>query len=299
MPSLAEYAFTGSYIDPAGVEHRMRLVGDIQVSLESGQVSQLGLSGNSMGHEITMVIWPPEGRATFKISEDDQASLDQLVETIMQEFETEPYSRLDKFLIQRGYKFKSAPQSTLLPAYRELNSLDSRIKRRRVDASYPQTFEKYVESVAAYEFELDTRLNVKLLDESTGGDYDVLALNSANDLIYFEAKTGDVGKSDLKNFYERHDFLRPAASILVLDHGKNILKPKLELMRQALTDHLRRADPSSPEAPTFSAIPSELKEYAYHMSRNLYFVSGENVYRGVAHCLRHLDGVVKQTSYFF
>lgn len=295
---LRTHALGGGYVDPSGIKRSFDTVGDITSALESGKVTQLGISGETQGLNITLVIWPASKRATFEISGQNEERILAKIRTFNSEFEAEPFSNLDKYLIQRGYKFKTAPRSEMLPNYDYFHKHTHRIAKKQEDLpSYPRFFEKYIESIAAYDFELDTRLNVELLEESTGGDYDVLALNSANDLVYFEAKTGNIDTSDLKHFYSRHRFLKPAASILVLDQSKATLLTKLPMMFDVITDANRKVDPTAPRFDVSETIPDPVKEYAFHVPRNLYFVSAENISRGIAHCLRHLDGTVKQSSY--
>jgi hypothetical protein len=140
--------------------------------------------------------------------------------------------------------------------------------------------------------------------EGEGGDYDVLALNDAHELFYFECKSGSVlKKADFENFFKRHQFLRPAMSVMVFDETRSVVKEKLRLMRQVLTDDARRGDPVVAQTPDyqysdFKPIPAPDREYAYHINRNLFFCSGEKISRAIAHCLRYYEGVVKQSSYW-
>lgn len=68
---------------------------------------------------------------------------------------------------------------------------------------------------------------VKIKNTPDGGDYDCIA-NFRNDLIYFEAKSGNVRNlhsATIQSFLDRHNFLAPHASILFLDFegGENKL----------------------------------------------------------------------------
>jgi hypothetical protein len=89
---------------------------------------------------------------------------------------------------------------------------------------------------------------------------------------------------------------------MVFDETKANMKGLLGRMRQVLLDEERApippisTDPNF-EYPDFTPIPSADREYAFHIRRNLFFCSGEDIQRAIAHCLRYYDGVVKQTSY--
>jgi hypothetical protein len=80
---------------------------------------------------------------------------------------------------------------------------------------------------------LSASFGVKIKNSPQGGDFDCIA-NFRNELIYFEAKPGNVRNiqpSTIQNFLDRHNFLAPQASILFLDFegGENKLD---ELMTQ-------------------------------------------------------------------
>jgi hypothetical protein len=66
---------------------------------------------------------------------------------------------------------------------------------------------------------LSASFGVKIKNAPHGGDFDCIA-NFRNELIYFEAKSGNVRNiqpSTIQNFLDRHCFLAPQASILFLD----------------------------------------------------------------------------------
>lgn len=66
---------------------------------------------------------------------------------------------------------------------------------------------------------LSASFGVKIKNTPSGGDYDCIA-NFRNELIYFEAKSGNVRNlhpSTIQSFLDRHNFLAPQASILFLD----------------------------------------------------------------------------------
>lgn len=67
---------------------------------------------------------------------------------------------------------------------------------------------------------LSASFGVKIKNAPSGGDFDCIA-NFRNELIYFEAKSGNINNiktSTIQNFLNRHFFLAPLASILFLDY---------------------------------------------------------------------------------
>jgi hypothetical protein len=146
-------------------------------------------------------------------------------------------------------------------------------------------------------------INYRIQREGAGGDYDVLALNDARELFYFECKSGSsVTKRDFRNFFWRYNFLRPAAAVVVFDETRTKVTEMLIRMRQVLTEEEKRKNPGAADDPNFqfrdfNPIPSPEKAYAFQTYRNLFFCSGEDIQRAVAHCLRYYEGVVKQQSY--
>jgi hypothetical protein len=96
---------------------------------------------------------------------------------------------------------------------------------------------------------LSASFGVKIKNAPNGGDFDCIA-NFKNELIYFEAKSGNVQNikiATIQNFLDRHNFLAPYASILFLDYeggnnkldnlisqfkGQNIGKRKIEEIRK-------------------------------------------------------------------
>lgn len=74
---------------------------------------------------------------------------------------------------------------------------------------------------------LSASFGVKIKNSPEGGDFDCLA-NFSDDIVYFEAKSGNVNniaESSVLNFLKRHIFLAPKASILFIDFegGENKL----------------------------------------------------------------------------
>jgi len=74
---------------------------------------------------------------------------------------------------------------------------------------------------------LSASFGVKFKHTPHGGDFDCKA-NFRNELVYFEAKSGDINNikpATIQNFLDRHNFLAPQASILFLDFegGENKL----------------------------------------------------------------------------
>ena len=167
---------------------------------------------------------------------------------------------------------------------------------------YERFFEVFIGEVLRRSFSMTVGINYQFEGEGEGGDYNVLALTDTSELFYFECKTGKwLNKEDFSNFNKRHLFLRPAASVMVYDQLPSAMKKKLVLMRQVLTEDIRQRKPAITEDSTFQyqdfeAIPSPEREFAYHMNRNLFFCSGKDVKRGIAHCLRYYDGVVKRRT---
>jgi len=68
---------------------------------------------------------------------------------------------------------------------------------------------------------------IQIKNAPNGGDFDCIA-NFQNEIIYFEAKSGNINNlkaASIKEFFKRHIFLAPFASILFLDYegGNNKL----------------------------------------------------------------------------
>jgi hypothetical protein len=204
------------------------------------------------------------------------------------------YTRVDKFLLQRGFQFKSAPAGVFMPHYRSLSSVNARQKLRKEMGAdkYGQEFEKLCASVAKNELYWEVRMNVKLLSEGTGGDYDVLALSDAsNDLIYIEAKTGNnLNHSDFKNIIGRHNFLRPAFTIIAVDLSKKYTESKInDFLLEVASDY------EEGHVPAFDVLKgSKSKIVISH--RNIFITSNEDLRQAFAFCMRYYDGVIRQTA---
>jgi hypothetical protein len=212
---------------------------------------------------------------------------------------------VEAYLKQNGFKFAKNGDVHSVSKLQGFYDYHKRIeyKKKNIE-SYPQFFELLVKEIMISEFGFNAESGIKIIDEGSGGDFDVLAINNANELVYLECKTGqNIKEKDMKEFYSRHLFLKPDISIVVFDQPKKNVYKYLALMRTVLTKYAKSIDRTIAKQddyqyPEHKIIPEEEKEFAYHMNRNLFFCSGENIVRGITHCLRHYNGVVKQTSYW-
>ena len=212
---------------------------------------------------------------------------------------------VETVLKQRGYKIQEGKLKLPLDEIGEALSFSFRKKQKEKMsiADYSSYFERLVGAVLLLEFKCPAICNVKIEGEGPGGDFDVLAINTNSELFYFECKTGnDIRESDFKNFFERHNFLKPEVSVMVFDQSKSRVKSYLSMMRSVVTKYNKTRDPNLArnkdwQCQNYKIIP-EGREYAYHMNRNFFFCSGENISKAITHVLRHYYGVVKQTSYY-
>ena len=254
--------------------------------------------------DVTLEYRYPGAEATLEVHADDQAAAAQSIDEFRRRFPLRPFTPLDIHLRQRAFHYKSPDAVEQIPNFRSYYSRHNRLQeKQRLGGEYPHFFERFVAEVLRTDFSMSVGINYRIQREGEGGDFDVLALNDARELFYFECKSGSsVTKRDFQHFFRRYQFLRPAAAVIVFDETKANMTRLLVRMRQALHDEEKRINPSVSTDPNFenpdlTPIPSADREYAFHIRRNLFFCSGENIERAIAHCLRYYDGVVKQTSY--
>ena len=253
--------------------------------------------------DVTLEYRYAGAEAKLEVRADDQAAATQPVDEFRRRFPLRPFTALDIHLRQRAYSFKS-PDVKQIPNVLSYYSRHNRLQeKQRLGVEYPHFFERFVAEVLRADFSMSVGINYRIQREGEGGDFDVLALNDARELFYFECKSGSsVKKRDFQHFFRRYQFLRPAAAVMVFDETKANMARLLIRMRQVLLDEERRINPSVStdpnfEYPDFTPIPSADRVYAFHIRRNLFFCSGENIGRAIAHCLRYYDGIVKQSSY--
>jgi hypothetical protein len=213
--------------------------------------------------------------------------------------------KVDTYLKQNGFRFIREKGHDSISEAQGLYSYHKRIKYKKDNPEvYPKLFELILKDLMINKFGFEAENGVKITDEGSGGDYDVLAVNHLNEMVYIECKTGkNIKKRDMEEFYKRHLFLKPSLSIVVFDQAKKDVEKYLALMRSVLTDDSKRRDKTIAKMkeyqyPNYDIIPEPEREFAYHMDRNLFFCSGEDIERAVAHCLRYFNGVVKQSSYW-
>lgn len=211
--------------------------------------------------------------------------------------------KLKKYLKSLGYKIIFRNDNELINNFERMKSYEYRLKLRTLD-NYPVEFEKFILKLIKNEFELECLGNVKILNEGLGGDYDVLAFTSSLELIYLECKTGkNISKKEIKRFYDRHLFLKPSFSVLVIDQKKQCTKEAMLMLRDVLTEWVKTKDNVLNEKkdykfPSYEIIPENNKEYAYHIDKNLFAISGKNLIRGISYCFRYYNNIVKQSSYW-
>lgn len=208
-------------------------------------------------------------------------------------------------LKQRGFDYRKPNNLPIIQNPIDYYDYHKRaIYKQENHADYPQFFEVLVKEIVTREFQFEAENNIKIIGEGSGGDYDVIAVDNANEMLYLECKSGkNITYNDFKNFYSRNLFLKPSLSIIVFDQSKKDVREYLNLMRAVLTDNAKKQDKTLATKadyryPDFEVIPEVGKEFAYHMNRNLFFCSGENIVRAVTHCLRYYHGTVKQSSYW-
>jgi len=294
------------YEDARGYRIGVNTVQDLLESYGRGETARVIIEGG-IGDRPNVTLWYRcnDSDAVIRVSADDRQKADAWIEEVVRFFPHRSFNALDVHLRQRAYSFKS-PVILRIPDYRKYYRRHARLQERsRLGDGYGHFFERFVGEVLRYDFGMTVGVNYQIQREGGGGDYDVLALNDARELFYFECKSGaNVSKRDFQNFYRRCKFLNPAAAVMVFDESKaNVLK-MIERMRQVLIDEEKiinpaafRLDPDF-QYPDFTRIPSPDKDYCYQIRRNLFFSSGENIPRAIAHCIRYYDGVVKQRSYW-
>jgi hypothetical protein len=187
--------------------------------------------------------------------------------------------KIDTYLKQNGFRFMLNKDRDSISKAQRLYNYHKRIEYKRDNPeSYPKLFEVILKSIMIDKFEFEAENGVKITNEGSGGDYDVLAVNNLNELVYVECKTGkNIKQSDMEEFYKRHLFLKPSFSIVVFDQNKKNIDRYLALMRAVLTDYSKRRDKTIAKVkeyqyPNYDIIPDPKREFAYHMNRNLFFV---------------------------
>jgi hypothetical protein len=206
------------------------------------------------------------------------------------------------YLTQHGFKSSINGTPLVLSRPQDIYDFHHRIKFKNDNIeNYGTYFELLVKEIMVREFNFEAERGISILKEGPGGDFDVLALNTSRELVYIECKTGkSVSFNEMKEFFNRHKFLKPSLSVMVIDQSKRDVKESLFQMRAVLTDWAKQHDKTLKvdyQYPDFKMIPEE-EEFAYHMNRNIFFCSGEGIFRGLSHCFRYYSGVVKQTAYW-
>jgi len=294
-----------SYQDAQGYEVQVDSLQELLELSNRGETARVNIEG-SIGDQpnVSLSYRCNDADATVSVGATDQEITDRYIEEFTRYFPHRPFSALDIHLQQRAYTFKS-PTVPGIPDYRRYYRRHRRIQERaHLGEEYGPFFERFVAQLLRYDFGMTVGVNYQIQREGGGGDYDVLALNDARELFYFECKSGaHVTKRDFQNFYRRVKFLNPAAVIMVFDETKANMLVMIERMRQVLTDETKSANPTAAndpnyQYPDFTPIPSADRDYGYHIRRNLFFISGENIPRAIAHCIRYYDGIVKQSSYW-
>jgi hypothetical protein len=294
---------SGGYKDYSYEGHDVNSISSLITALDEDNAMTLFCIGSVDGINLSFTFYcdivENTANLEIRIQNGDQDSIkykEKVLKSFDKLFPYEPYTRVDRFLLQRGFQFKSAPTGVFMAHYRSLSSAGARQRLRREMGAdkYGPVFESYCASVAKNELYWEVRMNVKLLSEGTGGDYDVLALSDAsNDLIYIEAKTGSsLNRSDLKNIIMRHKFLRPAFTIIAVDLSKKYTEPKInDFLTEVGSDY------EEGHAPAFEVL-SGTKSKIVTAHRNIFITSNEDLRQAFAFCMRHYDGVIRQTAYW-
>jgi len=293
------------YENAEGYEVSVDSLQDLLESYDFGIPATITILGSIWYHPYVRLWYRCNNAdATITVRANGREIADQYIEEFTRYFPRRPFNALDIHLQQRAYTFQSPPIQRI-PDYRQFYRRHARLQQRdRLGQEYGHFFERFVGDVLRYDFGMTVGINYRIQREGQGGDYDVLALNDARELFYFECKSGaNVTKRDFQNFYRRHKFLHPAAGIVVFDEPKASMLSMITRMRQVLIDEEKIVNPAAFRDPNFqysnfAPIPSTDRDYSYHIRRNLFFISGEDIPRGIAHCIRYYDAVVKQSSYW-
>lgn len=210
------------------------------------------------------------------------------------------------FLRSIGFRFSSVASGVAAPAgytFEKLLTRHHRIEcRKTVGAeAFGPVFEEIIAQLLLGTFRYDILRKVKIEDEGTGGDYDLLAFNSPY-LLYVECKSGN--SFGFREVFERHQFLAPALTLILQDVSKDKLRELVKAeVQPVLTEHVKKGDPNIMKLPDYSYPIEELSKpgeahLLMHTFRNIYLTSGEDVERSIQRSLRHFHQVVQQTGYW-
>lgn len=211
------------------------------------------------------------------------------------------------FLKSIGFKFSTAESaSSPHPGYSIDELIDSRhhrmtFRQQLGPTGYGVTFETIVEQLLLSRFNFDVLRGVKIEEEGTGGDYDLLAFQSPY-LHYIECKTGQ-GKN-FNEIFARHQFLAPSSTIIVSDESKEVVRRFVfEEVQPVLTAWSKEKDQNLAKREGYKyAIeeisPSGSSDVIFHTCRNIFVASGEELDRAFRRVLRYLHQVVFQSSYW-
>jgi hypothetical protein len=212
----------------------------------------------------------------------------------------------EDFLTSLGFRFGPPGAIAGLPdgfTYSKLLERHHRLKCRELvgETAFGPILEGVVSQLLLGTFKYDAINNVRIEDEGSGGDYDVLAF-AAPHLLYVECKSGRT--LGFKNTLDRHDFLRPALTLILHDVTKQTLEEQsVKEVQRELTERARAADPNVAKMPAYAypmhRVSDPERSYAlYNTRRNLFIASGEDLEHAVRMTLRHFHQVVQQTSYW-
>jgi hypothetical protein len=209
------------------------------------------------------------------------------------------------FLTSIGFEFETTRMVHELSGDHTIDQLiHNRFFRNETRKTMPPDkygilFEYIVEQMLQSRFTFDTLRDVKILGEGSGGDYDVLGFQSPH-LIYLECKTGK--SLDFANIFQRHSFLRPALTIILIDQEKEFVENRMiqevqpYLSRRAVRTHT--ALPETYKQP-YEVITNDQRAYkVFATQRNVFLASGEDLQAAVHMCMRYFHQVVSQTSFY-
>lgn len=212
----------------------------------------------------------------------------------------------EQFLKSVGFDFESSCTYPAYPPgfeYDKLLNRHHRIECRKQIPSdkYGDIFEGIVFELLYKNFEYDLLRKVKIKDEGSGGDYDIIAFSSPY-LLYVECKTSS--NISFQNILNRHSFLCPGLTLILIDQPKVIVKEIINKeVQPALTQKAISEDMTLKQNPDFQypiKIISDEKEaiILFHTHRNIFIASGEDLEKVIKRTLRYFHQVVQQTSYW-
>ena len=182
--------------------------------------------------------------------------------------------------------------------------IDSRHHRLKIRGQlgpeqYGLLFEKVVEQLLLGSFKFDVLRGVQFEDEGMGGDYDVLAFQSPH-LHYIECKT----TSDIKfkEIFARHKFLRPSLTLILVDRPKRDVADIVSgEINSFFIEDWKKRHPNKKidftKYPIEQISDIEAGFTLYHMRRNVFIASGEDIDKAIRKTLRYFHQVVQQSSY--